>query len=200
MTAFRAVAAEPGAAVAAWRELGGGPVAVKLDAPSLAHKSDAGGVVLDLRDRPSIEAAVADLRAAAERAGIAVRGLLVQPMAPAGVELIVGGRRDAVFGPAVLVGLGGILAEVLDDVAVMLAPVSTAEVARRLEGLRGAVLLRGARGAPPVDAGALAALVAAVGDLLVGDPSILEIDLNPVVASPGGVVAVDALVVLADDA
>jgi hypothetical protein len=200
VTAFRAVAAEPGAAVAAWRELGGGEVAVKLDAPSLAHKSDAGGVVLDLRDRPSIEAAVADLRAAAERAGITVRGLLVQPMAPSGVELIVGGRRDAVFGPAVLVGLGGILAEVLDDVAVMLAPVSTAEAARRLEGLRGAVLLRGARGALPVDAGALAALVAAVGDLLVGDPSILEIDLNPVVASPGGVVAVDALVVLADDA
>ena len=200
VTAFRAVAAEPGAAVAAWRELGGAPVAVKLDAPSLAHKSDGGGVVLGLGDRSSIEAAVADLRAAAERAGIAVRGLLVQPMAPAGVEVIVGGRRDAVFGPAVLVGLGGILAEVLDDVAVMLAPVSTAEVARRLEGLRGAVLLRGARGAQPVDAGALAALVAAVGDLLVADRSILEIDLNPVIASPGGVVAVDALVVLADDA
>ena len=200
VTAFRAVAAEPGAAVAAWRELGGGPVAVKLDAPSLAHKSDAGGVVLDLGDRPSIEAAVADLRAAAERAGIAVRGLLVQPMAPAGVELIVGGRRDAVFGPAVLVGLGGILAEVLDDVAVMLAPVSTAEV---VAGSRAcaAPCCCAAREAPGRSTRARwrpSSRRSATSSSR--DPSILEIDLNPVIASPGGVVAVDALVVLADDA
>ncbi len=120
-------------------------------------------------------------------------------MAAPGVELIVGGRRDGVFGPAVLVGFGGILAEVLDDVAVLLAPVTPAEVVARLEGLRGAVLLRGVRGAAAVDVDALAALVAAVGDLLVADPSIAEIDLNPVIASPGGVVAVDALVVLAGD-
>ncbi len=120
-------------------------------------------------------------------------------MAAPGVELIVGGRRDGVFGPAVLVGFGGILAEVLDDVAVLLAPVTPAEVLTRLEGLRGAVLLHGARGAAGVDVDALAALVVAVGDLLVADPSIAEIDLNPVIASPAGVVAVDGLVVLAGD-
>ena len=86
-------------------------------------------------------------RAAAARAGVEVRGLLVEPMAAPGVELIVGGRRDAVFGPAVLVGLGGILAEVLDDVAVMLAPVRGVEVDAGLAGLRGSALLRGVRGA-----------------------------------------------------
>ncbi|HEU0242559.1 MAG TPA: acetate--CoA ligase family protein, partial [Candidatus Limnocylindrales bacterium] len=107
------------AAVAAWRVLGAGPVALKLDARDLAHKTEAGGVRLELSDDAGIRAAVRDLRDAAARAGIALRGLLVEPMAPPGVELIVGGRRDAVFGPAVLVGLGGILAEVLDDVAVL---------------------------------------------------------------------------------
>ncbi len=196
VTAWRAVPAEPGAAVAAWRELGGGPVALKLDAPSLAHKSDAGGVALGLADEAAIEAAVTALLTAASRAGVDARGLLVEPMAPAGVELIVGGRRDAVFGPAVLVGAGGILAEVLDDVAVLLAPVTRDEVLTRLQGLRGATLLRGVRGSDAVDLDAVADLVVAVGDLLVAEASIVEIDLNPVIAGPDGAVAVDALVVL----
>ena len=116
-------------------------------------------------------------------------------MAPPGVELIVGGRRDPIVGPVVLVGLGGILAEVLDDVAVLLAPVGPDEVARRLAGLRGAALLRGVRGRPGVDVDALAALVSRVGAILADDPDLLEVDLNPVVASPAGAIAVDALVV-----
>ena len=117
-------------------------------------------------------------------------------MAAPGVELIVGGRRDAVFGPAVLVGFGGILAEVLDDVAVLLAPVGRAEVVDRLRALRGSALLRGVRGSDAVDVDAVAAVVVAVGDLLVADPEIEEIDLNPVIAGLAGALAVDALVVL----
>jgi len=101
-----------------------------------------------------------------------------------------------VFGPAVLVGLGGILAEVLDDVAVLLAPVTADEVRERLATLRGASLLRGVRGRPGVDIRAIARVVAAVGDLLVADPSIVEIDCNPVIAGPDGALAVDALVVV----
>ena len=196
MTPWRAVEATSEAAIRAWRELGGGAVAIKLDAPSLAHKSDAGGVALSLADEAGITGAVEALAAAAANAGVEVRGLLVEPMAEAGVELIVGGRRDAVFGPVVLVGLGGILAEVLDDVAVMLAPVRAAEVGVALEGLRGSVLLRGARGAGAVDVAAVADLVVAVGDLLLADPAIEEIDLNPVIAGSQGAVAVDALVVV----
>ncbi len=180
----------------AWRALGGGPVAVKLDAIDLVHKTDAGGVRLGLADAASIRAAVPELIAAAERAGATLRGLLVEPIAPSGVELVVGGRRDAVFGPAVLVGLGGVLAEVLDDVAVLLAPAAEAEVGRRLERLRGAAILQGVRGRPSVDLAALARLVVAVGRVLVDDPAIVEIDLNPVIAHPGGALAVDALVVL----
>jgi acyl-CoA synthetase (NDP forming) len=203
VTPFRAVPADAGAAVAAWRELGGGPVALKLDAHALAHKTEAGGVALGLADAAAIRGAVDDLVAAAAHAGVAgddLRGLLVEPMAPPGVEVIVGARRDAVFGPAVLVGLGGILAEVLDDVAVLLAPVSPAVVRERLGRLRGAAVLRGTRGRPGADLDALAALVSAVGDYLVEHPEVDEIDCNPVISGPGGTVAVDALVVARRDA
>ena len=199
VTRALAVPANPDAAENARRALGGGPVALKLDAINLAHKTEAGGVRLGLADAASVRAAVPALVAAAERAGATLRGLLVEPMASAGVELIVGGRRDAVFGPVVLVGLGGILAEVLDDVVVLLAPAPEAEVRRRLEGLRGAAILRGVRGRPGVDFESLAALVSAVGQLLVEDSAVVEVDLNPVIASRDGAVAVDALVVLEDD-
>jgi hypothetical protein len=164
----------------------------------LAHKTEAGGVRLGLADEAAVRDAARELGDAARAAGLELRGLLVEPMAPTGIEVIAGGRRDPVFGPAVLVGLGGVLAEVLDDVAVLLAPVSPAEVRARLEMLRGAALLRGARGRAGVDLDALATAVAAIGDLLVADPRIVEVDCNPLVAAPSGVVAVDALVVVED--
>jgi len=200
VTPFRAVPADAGAAVEAWRDLGGGAVAIKLDVPGLAHKTEAGGVRLGLADEDAIRAAVPGLIEAAERAGGAPAraGLLIEPMASPGIEVIVGGRRDAVFGPAVLVGLGGILTEVLDDVAVMLAPVDPDTVADRLSRLRGSALLRGVRGRPGVDVEALCALVAAVARYLAEHPEVLEIDLNPVIAGPAGATAVDALVVVED--
>ncbi len=196
VTRALAVPANAEAAENAWRALGGGAVALKVDARGMAHKTEAGGVVLGLADAASVRAAVAVLVDAARSAGASLRGLLVEPMAPSGVELIAGGRRDAVFGPVVLVGLGGILAEALDDVAVLLAPAPAEVVRSRLERLRGAAVLRGVRGRPGVDLDAVAGLVAAVGRVLVDDPSISEVDLNPVIAWPGGAVAVDALIVL----
>jgi acyl-CoA synthetase (NDP forming) len=200
VTAVRCVPADDGgdAAVQAWRAFGGIPAVLKLDALELAHKTEAGGVLLGLDDEHAIREAVATLHRTATRTGIRIRGLLAQPMAPAGVELIVGGRRDDVFGPAVVVGLGGIFAEVLDDVVVMLAPVTADEVERALGRLRGAALLRGVRGAAGVDTAALARAVVAIGDAIVADPSIVEVDCNPVIAGPGSAVAVDALVVVED--
>jgi hypothetical protein len=171
---------------------------LKLDAPGLAHKTEVGGVEPALADEASIREAVASLRDRASRAGIAIRGLLVEPMAQPGVEMIVGGRRDSVFGPAVMVGVGGILAEVLDDVVVLLAPIATDEVVAALDRLRGAALLRGVRGVPAIDSHALARVVIAIGDALVADASIVEMDCNPVIAGPDGAVAVDALLVLED--
>ncbi len=117
-------------------------------------------------------------------------------MAVPGVELIAGMKRDPLFGPAVLVGLGGVLAETIRDVAIRLAPVRAGEAGAMLDELHGGAILRGTRGRPPVDRHALVELLVRLGALAVERPDIVEIDLNPVVAGPSGAVAVDALVVL----
>jgi len=185
------------AAVEAARPLGGHAVALKLDAIDLPHKSDLGLVRLGLVGDEAIRAAAQDLFTAARQHGIDARGLLVEPMADPGVELILGLKRDASFGPAVVVGMGGVLAEVLDDVAIRLAPVGREQALAMLDDLRGARLLDGVRGRPPVDRAALADLIVAVSCLGDARPDIIEVDLNPVIASPDGALAVDALVVLA---
>ena len=173
-----------------------GPVVLKLDAVGLAHKSDLGGVITSLIGDEAVSAAATALLDTGRRHGLEVRGLLVEPMAPAGVELIVGLRRDPLFGPVVLVGLGGTLTEVLDDVAIRLAPLDPSEADSMLHELRGARLLAGVRGRPPVDRAAVVAILVALGRLGAERPDILEVDLNPVIASERGALAVDALVVL----
>jgi acyl-CoA synthetase (NDP forming) len=181
----------PGEAVAAADELGY-PVAVKLDVDALAHKSAVGGVILGLADPEEVVAAAARLLAV----GVdGARGLLVEPMAPPGLELIVGLRRDPLFGPAVLVGLGGILAETLDDVAVALAPLTGSAATALLARLRGAPLLA-RHGDPATAVRSVADVVARLSLLGVERPDIVELDLNPIVLSSTGVVAVDALMVL----
>jgi succinyl-CoA synthetase beta subunit len=186
------------AAVEAARPLGGHAVVLKVDAVDLTHKSDVGLVRLDLRGDDAVRAAAEDLFGMARRHGVDARGLLVEPMADAGVELIVGVQRDPSFGPLVVVGLGGVLTEILDDVAIRLAPVGRAAARAMLDDLRGAALLRGTRGRPPVDTAAVADLIVGLSSLAVARPDIVEIDLNPVVASPDGALAVDALVVVAE--
>jgi len=173
----------------------GRPVAVKLDASDTAHKSDIGGVRLGLNDAAAVRAAAQDVLAAGRAAGAAVRGLLVEPMVAGGVELIVGFERDPLFGPTVLVGSGGILAEIVDDVAIRLAPIDRAIALAMLDELRAAPLLAGARGRPAVDRLALADLIVAVAGFGCSRPDVIEVDLNPVIAGPAGAVAVDALVV-----
>jgi acyl-CoA synthetase (NDP forming) len=193
---------DAGAAVAAARDLGG-RVALKVDAVGLVHKTDTGAVRLGLAGDDDVRAAAEDLLAIGRRleteGGAVVRGLLVEPMAQPGVELIAGIQRDPQFGPLVLVGLGGVLAEVLDDVSIRLAPVSRDEALAMLAELHGAAILDGVRGRAPVDREAVAGILVALGDLGTARPDIVEVDLNPVIAGPGGVVAVDALVVMEGD-
>ena len=121
-------------------------------------------------------------------------------MAQPGLELILGIRRDPLFGASVLVGLGGVLAEVLDDVAIQLAPVTPRVAMSMLDDLRGRRLLDGARGRAGIDRSAIAEMLVALGRLGADRPDVLEIDLNPVIASPTGALAVDALVVLEEPA
>ena len=181
---------DPAAAAA---ERLGWPVAVKLDAPGLAHKTDLGGVVLGVEGRKQLESALRRVMAAGRDHD--PDGVLLQPMVPPGVELIVGARRDPQFGPLVLVGSGGVLAEVLDDVAVRLAPITVDDAREMLDELRGARLLSGVRGRRAVNRDAVANLLVAVSRAMVAHPAWREVDLNPVIAGPASALAVDALIV-----
>ena len=163
----------------------GYPVVAKVLHPRIVHKSDAGGVVTGLSSPEGVMGAATDLLALAPGAR-----LLIQPEAP-GVEVAVGAIRDREFGPAVMVGLGGILVEVLGDVVFGLPPFELEDAHRLLRRLKGFAVLRGTRGRPGVDLDALATVVRAVGDLVASHPEISEVDVNPLTATSEGCVAVD---------
>ncbi len=175
------------AAVAAAARIGY-PVALKAQSAGLAHKTEAGAVMLGLADEAAVAGAAAVITAnlAAARPGLHVDGLLAERMCPAGTEMIVGVLRDQELGPAVIVGFGGIYAEILHDTVCLPAPMTAEQARQGILELRGAALLTGARGQPPADVGAFADLIAAIGDLAAAHPEIAELDLNPVlVGRPG---------------
>ena len=194
----KALLREAGIAVAGGRTVGdvadaraalhelGGAVAVKLSGRDLRHKTERGAIALDITTVEAVQDAYERLRAIDADAAI-----LVEQMAAPGVELLVAARADAVV-PVLVVGLGGVWTELLDDVALIPLPASPARVERALRSLRGAALLTGGRGRPAADVGAAARLAAAAGDLLLrGGLELLE--LNPVIVHASGAVAVDAL-------
>ena len=189
----------PGAAVAAAAALGF-PVALKAESPDVQHKTEAGMVHLDLRDAEDVgQAYQAILDAAAAmtpRPGL--HGVLVQPMVPKGIEVMVGARDDPQFGPVVMAGLGGVFVELLHDVALAPAPVGLDEAMAMLQGLKGAALLRGFRGAEPVDLARLAEMVCRISELAADMAgTVAELEVNPFICAGGRIVAVDALMVKA---
>jgi acyl-CoA synthetase (NDP forming) len=175
----------------------GYPVVLKAHAAALAHKSDAGGVALNIADANALDAAWRRVTesVAATRPGLPLDGMLIEEMAPRGVELIVGARRDPQWGPVLMVGLGGIWTEALDDVRLMPANVSRDGIVAELDRLKGARLLRGFRGSEPVNIRAIADAVLCVAALMRSRPEISEIDINPLVAYRDHVLALDALIV-----
>jgi acetyl-CoA synthetase (ADP-forming) len=176
----------------------GFPVALKIVSPDISHKTEVGGVRLGLASVGAVVEAAREMRerATRERPGAVLEGFAVQPMAPPGKELLLGSVRDPQFGPLVMVGFGGVYVEFFRDTAVRLAPVGADEALAMLERLRMAPLLHGVRGEPPVDLPALAATVSRVSALGTA-PGITELELNPLVASAAGVIAVDARATLA---
>jgi len=169
----------------------GYPVALKAQGATLLHKTEIGGVALGLRSGRAVAQAWSAMKA---RAGHDMTSGLVQPMATAGVELIAGIVRDETFGPLVLFGMGGTMAELLEDRTVRVAPLSTFDAADAVRSLRATPLLTGYRGSEPVDLAGLEDLLVRLGLLAQEVPEVVELDLNPVIAAPTGVVAVDARV------
>jgi acyl-CoA synthetase (NDP forming) len=182
---IKTVCCRSAASAAAAAERLGYPVVAKVDHPDLVHKSDAGGVRLGLGSGDEVA------EAAAELLGLAAGASVLVQHQHRGVELLVGGVRDPEFGPMVVAGLGGVLVETQRDVQLAVAPVDTGQARAMLSSLRGAAILGGLRGSPPVHLGFVAETIVAIGDLMVAHPEITELDLNPVLASPDGCVAVD---------
>jgi acetyltransferase len=169
----------------------GYPLVAKTARPDVLHRTEVGGVVLGVTDEAALRRAVHALEAR-----LGPGPLLLQEEVSRGLELLVGGRRDPTFGPVVLVGLGGVLAELLRDVSIGLAPLVHADARAMLVEGRRAALLRGFRGAPAVDEDAVADVLVAIGNLLVDHAAIAELDVNPLIASGRRLVAVDALILV----
>jgi acyl-CoA synthetase (NDP forming) len=180
-------ASSPDAAVATARAIGY-PVAMKVLSPPVLHKTDSGGVTLDLRDDVAVRRAWADMRQRIP----ALESVTIQAMAAHGVETIVGGLQDPQFGPLVMFGLGGTAAELLGDTVVSLAPLTDVRAAEVVRSLRTSPLLLGYRGSAPVDVHALESVLLRVAKLIDDLPAIAELDLNPVIATPSTAIAVDA--------
>ena len=192
-------AASADAAVTA-AEAVGYPVAMKAQAAALGHKSDAGGVILNLADEAAVREAWDRIHSnvAAYSSAITLDGVLIEAMGKRGMEMIVGAKNDPEWGPVVLAGFGGVTAEILQDVRLLTADLTEEAVVAELMKLKSAALLTGYRGSPALDVAALAKLIVKVGQVLRAEPSIREIDLNPVILHPvgEGVVALDALMLV----
>jgi acetyl-CoA synthetase len=176
----------------------GCPVVLKLESPDVPHKTEAGVIRLDLRDVDAVGTAFDAIIAAAAalQPKPRVNGVLVQKMVPQGIEIVVGGRIDPLFGPLVVVGFGGVLVELLQDTALAPAPVTPVEALVLLARLKGARLLDGFRGMPAVDRAALATIVSQVSRVLADHRGVLaELDVNPLICAGARIVAVDAMVV-----
>ena len=176
----------------------GGPVAIKIVSPDILHKTEAGGVKLGLSTSEDIRAAATDILASVKRYAPQARidGISVQQMTPPGVEIALGVKNDRQFGPLIAAGLGGILVELLGDTAVRLAPVNVQAAQAMLASLRGHALLTGFRGRPGVNIDTLVDTICRLSELAHDLSDVIDqIDVNPVIASTGGVMAADALIV-----
>ncbi len=176
------------------------PFVVKVMSPDLLHKSDAGGVQVNLNSAADVAQAITAMAQSPMIKAARVEGYLIEEMAPAGQEIVVGAARDPDFGPLVMVGLGGIFVEVLADVAFRICPITRLDAAEMLAELKGAAILQGARGRPPVAQDAIIDVLLKIG----GEDGLLmrhaddfkEADINPLIVSATGAVAVDARFIL----
>ncbi len=178
----------------------GFPVVAKIVAPDITHKSDAGGVRLNISDRGKMEEAWDDLMANARAAfpDSQIDGVAVQRQAPDGTEIIIGGSQDPQFGPVVMFGLGGVFVEILKDVSFRIVPLSKNDASEMITDIKSYKVLEGYRGNAAADIEAIQKALVSTSNLLEGNPDIAELDLNPVFAYADGILAVDARIILKD--
>ncbi|MGH7933535.1 MAG: acetate--CoA ligase family protein, partial [Candidatus Binataceae bacterium] len=176
----------------------GYPVVMKIVSPDILHKTEAGGVVMNLKSAAEVQRAYYEIIKSASlyKPGAAIAGVQIQQMLSGGQEVIVGALTDPSFGKMVAFGLGGVLVEVLKDVTFRLAPASESDALAMLDGVAAAEILRGARGGEPIDRKALAGIICAVSNLVNDFPEIRELDLNPVIARHHGAAAADVRILV----
>lgn len=175
------------------------PVALKIVSPQILHKSDAGGVRLNLKSSEEVEAAFKEIieNAKAYDPKAEVSGVFVQEMAPpTSREIIVGGTRDPQFGPVIMLGLGGIFVEVLKDVSFRLVPIEATDAYEMIQELKGKKILESFRGMPKVNTEHIVEILLAVSKLMAEQEEIGELDINPIMVYPDSVKAVDARIIL----
>jgi succinyl-CoA synthetase beta subunit len=199
----KSVVVQAGEALASKLQGLAGPFVVKVMSPDILHKSDVGGVRVRMHDAAAVEGAIREMLARPEIAKARLDGFLVEEMAPAGQELVIGALRDPQFGPLVMVGLGGIFVEVLKDVAFRICPIDRIDAVEMLDELKGKALLDGARGQTPVSREAIVDTLLKIGGeqglLMSLGSEIAEADINPLIVSTNGAVAVDARFILTRD-
>jgi len=176
------------------------PFVLKVIATGIVHKSDVGGIRLNLRDADALLAAEIEVLNVLRAQGIEPEGWLVEEMAPRGVEVVIGGVIDPEFGPMVMVGLGGIFVEVLKDVSFRICPIHERDAFEMIDDLKGVLILRGARGSDPVSINSIVRVLLSIGGedglLMANEHELAEIEINPLIVSNEGAVAVDARFIL----
>jgi acyl-CoA synthetase (NDP forming) len=179
----------------------GYPVALKIASADVIHKSDAGGVKLDLKTAAQVGKAYAEILKSIKKEypGAKIQGISVQKMAKPGVEVIIGVSKDAQFGPVLMFGLGGILVEILKDVSFRIVPLEKRDAREMIREIKGYPVLDGYRGTEPVNVAKLEEMILKVSAFVEQHPEVEQLDLNPVFASSGGAIAVDARVILGDN-
>jgi acetyltransferase len=172
------------------------PIVVKVMDAAITHKTEVGGVHLNIHNVDQLRNALTRIDTIPGNRD--ARGYLLEEMAGSGVDLILGARRDPSYGPTLLVGLGGVEAEVLKDVSIRMVPLTRIDAEAMLSELRGNALLDGWRGSPAADRSAIADAMLAAAELLASQPQLLELDINPLRCSANGVLALDALMIWKD--
>jgi acyl-CoA synthetase (NDP forming) len=176
----------------------GYPVVLKVVSPQIIHKSEFGGVIVNITNGNELRIAYGKLIAGVhvKQPSASIKGVLVEQMMPPSTEVIVGAIRDSQFGPSVMFGMGGIFAEMYDDVKFRVAPIDRIDALNMVHGLRGSRILKGSRGQSPSDIDSLVNILMRVSELMMEHSAIEQLDLNPVIAYPRGSCAVDSRIII----